>query len=156
VRTTSVCGLRRAYQRTNITTDTFPSLSGTSSWQYVRRSDNWQSNGPVTDVSSKQVRCYQNSLAGSSTQTVSAGSTVTFTVAPDIFHPGPLLFYMAQAPSGQSLSSWDPTDAVWFKIYQQGGTWSNGQFSWPSLSASVQLNDLSMRVNNMQTRPRSA
>lgn len=39
--------------------DTFPSLSGEQSWQSVRQTANFQSNGPVTDVQSEAIRCYE-------------------------------------------------------------------------------------------------
>jgi len=117
---------------------TFPDLivggKATGDWYNVRKTANWQSNGPVTDVTSAAIRCYELS-AGSpaTTATVSAGSSVGFTVAPDIFHPGPLAFYMAQAPS--NISSWDGTGSVWFKISQDQPSGTQGNWNWPSLNA---------------------
>lgn len=41
---------------------TFPELivggKGTGAWKYVRQTANYQSNGPVTDVTSNAIRCY--------------------------------------------------------------------------------------------------
>ncbi|KAF2834759.1 lytic polysaccharide monooxygenase [Patellaria atrata CBS 101060] len=115
---------------------TFPALTGTSDWQYVRQTLNYQSNAGVTDVNSQAIRCYQGAGGKSaSTQTVAAGSSVGFKANPNIFHPGPLQFYMAKVPSGQSISSWDGSGNVWFKIASQGPTISGGQMNWPSLNA---------------------
>jgi hypothetical protein len=64
---------------------------------------------------------------------VTAGSTFTFTVDTSISHPGPLQFYMAKAPSGQTAATFDGKGAVWFKIYQDGpsGLGTNS-ITWPS------------------------
>jgi len=51
-----------------------------------------------------------------SIKAVSAGSTIGFNVEGGLGHPGPLQFYMAQAPAGQTLSSWNGAGKVWFKI----------------------------------------
>ena len=115
---------------------TFPKAGGGSDWQYVRRADNWQNNGFVGDVNSQQIRCFQSSHAGAqSTLGVSAGSSVTYSAAPNVYHPGPMAFYMARVPDGESVSSWKGEGAVWFKIYhEQPGfgqqlTWSsNGEW----------------------------
>ena len=78
---------------------TFPALiaggAATTQWEYVRKTTNYQSNGPVTDVTSQQLRCYELS-PGTASQTyeVKAGDTVGFTAQSSISHPGPLQFYM--------------------------------------------------------------
>ncbi|KAL5383847.1 hypothetical protein DPSP01_005647 [Paraphaeosphaeria sporulosa] len=117
---------------------TFPALvaggSATGQWQYVRKTTNYQSNGPVTDVTSNQIRCYELSPGSPAqgTYEVAAGSTIGFTAQSSISHPGTLQFYMAKAPSGQTAASFDGSGNVWFKIYEQGPTISGGQLSWPS------------------------
>ncbi|KAF3004261.1 hypothetical protein E8E13_008141 [Curvularia kusanoi] len=118
---------------------TFPALSGTSDWSSVRKTANFQSNGPVTDVSSQALRCYELSpgSGASSTTSVAAGSSVTFKVAPNLFHPGPLQFYMAKVPSGKTAANWDGSGNVWFKIYAEPATFANGQLSWKSLNAAT-------------------
>ncbi|KAF2751668.1 lytic polysaccharide monooxygenase [Sporormia fimetaria CBS 119925] len=113
---------------------TFPALTGTSDWQFVRTTDNFQSNAGVSNVNSQQIRCYTSGSRSAQTQTVSAGSSVTFKANPNIFHPGPLQFYMAKAPSGQSIESWDGSGNVWFKIYAEQATVANGQLAWASLN----------------------
>ncbi|PSN69847.1 hypothetical protein BS50DRAFT_488818 [Corynespora cassiicola Philippines] len=116
---------------------TFPALiaggSSTSDWQYVRKTTNFQSNGPVTDVKSNQIRCYELSPGtGAQTYTVKAGDNVGFVAKSSISHPGPLQFYMAKVPSGKTAADWDGSGNVWFKIYEQGATISSGGMSWAS------------------------
>ncbi|KAF2440588.1 lytic polysaccharide monooxygenase [Karstenula rhodostoma CBS 690.94] len=117
---------------------TFPALvaggSTTGAWQYVRKTTNYQSNGPVTDVTSNQIRCYELSpgTPAQGTYEVAAGSTIGFTAQSSITHPGTLQFYMAKAPSGQTAASWDGSGNVWFKIFEQGPTITAKGLSWPS------------------------
>jgi hypothetical protein len=33
-----------------------------------------------------------------------------------IYHPGVVNVYMARAPDGTDITTWEPTDAVWFKV----------------------------------------
>ncbi|KAK7007673.1 glycoside hydrolase [Favolaschia claudopus] len=96
--------------------------ANTTSWQYVRQSNNWQDLNPLTDVSSVDVRCYDSEESGtSSTMSVAAGSTVGFTVSgnpANLYHPGVLNVYMAKAPDGTDVADWDGSGNVWFKVYQ--------------------------------------
>ncbi|CAG7846720.1 Probable endo-beta-1,4-glucanase D Short=Endoglucanase D; AltName: Full=Carboxymethylcellulase D; AltName: Full=Cellulase D; Flags: Precursor [Serendipita indica DSM 11827] len=109
----------------------FLNLNGSGDYQYIRQYDNYYSNGPITDVSSTDIRCNLNGAGKTTgTLTVAAGSTATFTVPNGISHPGPLLFYMAKAPS--TVNGWDGSGKVWFKIAQTGATFSPGQINWPS------------------------
>lgn len=64
---------------------------------------------------------------------------MTFTASPNIFHPGPLQFYLAKVPSGQTAATWDGSGNVWFKIYAEQATVSGGQLSWGSLSMSHRI-----------------
>lgn len=123
---------------------TFPKVNGGGDWAQVRRADNWQNNGFVGDVNSAQIRCFQSSpSAASASLNVTAGSTVTYSAAPNVYHPGPMAFYLARVPDGQSISSWNGDGAVWFKVYHEQPsfgsqlTWSsNGEISSFVLSAS--------------------
>ncbi|KAH8724023.1 glycoside hydrolase [Phaeosphaeriaceae sp. PMI808] len=116
---------------------TFPEfLAGgkaTGLWTYVRKTTNYQSNGPVTDVSSSQMRCYELSPGtASQTYTVNAGDTVGFSAVTSVSHPGPLQFYMAKVPAGKTAATFDGAGNVWFKVYSLGATFSPGQIKWPS------------------------
>ncbi|KAF2007275.1 lytic polysaccharide monooxygenase, partial [Amniculicola lignicola CBS 123094] len=103
-------------------------------WQYIRQTVNYQSNAGLSDVSSSQIRCYTSGAKAASTMSVAAGSSVSFKASPNIFHQGPLQFYMAKAPEGTDIASWDGSGNVWFKIYAEKATSSGGQLSWASLN----------------------
>ncbi|EIM89471.1 uncharacterized protein STEHIDRAFT_118693 [Stereum hirsutum FP-91666 SS1] len=94
----------------------------TDEWDYVRETNNFQSLGPMTDVTSTDVRCYDSTESGTaSTLSVAAGSTIGFTVSgnpANLYHPGVVNVYMAQAPSGTDVADWDGSGDAWFKIYQ--------------------------------------
>ncbi|KAJ2934668.1 hypothetical protein H1R20_g2395, partial [Candolleomyces eurysporus] len=117
---------------------TFPALivngQTTPNWQYVRRTNNYQSNGPVTDVRSQDFRCY-NSQTRATAQTytgISAGSRIGFTAAASISHPGTTNIYMAKAPAGVDVASWDG-NGQWFKVHEISAVTNGGQsISWPS------------------------
>ena len=84
-------------------------------------------------MSSSAIRCYEaNPGTAAKTYTVNAGDTVGFTAAASISHPGPLQFYLAKVPSGQTADTFDGTGNVWFKIFSQGATFSGGQMTWAS------------------------
>ena len=89
--------------------------------------------GPVTDVTSNAIRCYPLA-AGTSAKTasVNAGDTVALTAASSVSHPGPMQFYMAKVPSGQTAETWDGSGNVWFKIYQEEAIASSSSISWAS------------------------
>ncbi|KAI0593661.1 fungal cellulose binding domain-containing protein [Biscogniauxia sp. FL1348] len=120
---------------------TFPALvangAATNKWEYVRKTTNYQSNGPVTDVNSEQFRCYQLAPGneGAKTMSVAAGSTVGFTADASVSHPGVLQFYMAKVPTDQTADSWDGSGAVWFKIFSQGPNIAASGLTWPSQGA---------------------
>ncbi|KAI8623349.1 lytic polysaccharide monooxygenase [Xylariaceae sp. FL1651] len=117
---------------------TFPGLiyNGVTAadWSYVRQTTNYQSHGPVQDVTSSQMRCYELSpgTGAPKTQTVAAGDKVGFRVDPDIQHPGPLQFYLAKVPSGSKAASWAGDGNVWFKIYQDGPGFTSSGLTWPT------------------------
>ncbi|CAK7210937.1 hypothetical protein SCUCBS95973_000961 [Sporothrix curviconia] len=114
---------------------TFPHIQGTADWQSVRITANHYSNGPVTDVTSDAIRCYQLTPGGggsTSTSAVKAGGSVTWSANPNIYHPGALSAYMAKVPEGQTLAGWDGSGAVWFKVYQDMPTVAGSQMTWPS------------------------
>ncbi|EIM86332.1 uncharacterized protein STEHIDRAFT_139981 [Stereum hirsutum FP-91666 SS1] len=94
----------------------------TAEWDYVRQSNNWQTLNPMTDVTSSDVRCYDSAESDtSSTLSVAAGSTIGFTVSgnpANLYHPGVVNVYMAQAPSGTDVADFDGSGDVWFKVYE--------------------------------------
>ncbi|KAF9468707.1 glycoside hydrolase [Collybia nuda] len=109
---------------------TFPKLivNGTASaeWQYVRMTANHYDNGPVTDVTSSAIRCYEldaNSATNAGIATVTAGSTVGFVADNTMGHPGYFSAYMTTAkPAANSNSA--GLSKTWFKIWEWAPTWS--------------------------------
>lgn len=99
----------------------------------MRRTANKWSHGPVTDVTSRQFRCYEEQGRPSAdVKGVTAGSTVGFKLQAPVQHIGPLLYYMARVPDGQDVNSWEADGNVWFKIKQVGPeTNADGSWSWP-------------------------
>ncbi|KAG8833265.1 hypothetical protein FRC17_011040 [Serendipita sp. 399] len=108
----------------------FLGLNGSGDFTYIRP---WlgNTNAPVTDVLSTAIRCNTGAALTTGTLTVAAGSIVTFRVDPAITHPGPLLWYLAKAPS--SVNGWDATGKVWFKFAQTGAGGTGSSLTWPTL-----------------------
>jgi len=109
---------------------TFPDLivngTTTTDWQYVRITANHYSNGPVTDVTSSAIRCYElDSTAATSAgiATVAAGSTVGFKADNTMGHPGYFSAYLSPAsPAANSNSA--GLGKTWFKIWEWAPTWT--------------------------------
>lgn len=121
--------------------DTFPSLivggQTLGAWENVRRTTHWQDNGFVGDVKSAGIRCDQ--LGDSATTIgVTAGSQIGFFVTPNIFHPGPIQFYLAKVPDGETAATWDGSGDVWFKIYEEHPQFGD-QLTWPSTNAGAAM-----------------
>jgi hypothetical protein len=85
-------------------------------------------------VSDSQIRCYEISPGsnGAGTKSVNAGDTVGFRVDGGIQHPGPLQFYMAKAPAGQTAETFNGDGAVWFKIDEEHPTVTSAGLTWSS------------------------
>lgn len=68
-------------------------------WKYVRKNSNpaWLQNGPVTDLSSKDLRCNVGGLVsnGTETLTVKAGDSFTFHLDTAVYHAGPTSMYVS-------------------------------------------------------------
>ncbi|KAK3939100.1 glycoside hydrolase, family 61 [Diplogelasinospora grovesii] len=107
-----------------------------SAWESVRKTVDWQDNGPVTDVTSQNIRCNELApgTASATTLNVTAGATVGFAANPDVYHPGPAQLYLAKVPAGQTAATWDGSGQVWFKIYAEQPTFGS-QLTWPSMNA---------------------
>ncbi|PPQ65355.1 hypothetical protein CVT26_000070 [Gymnopilus dilepis] len=110
---------------------TFPDLivggTNTGDWVNVRKTNNYNSQAPVTDVTSADFRCYTSQTnAQASTATVTAGSTIGIQADQAIYHPGVINVYMAKAPNN-NVASWDGSGTVWFKVYQISAETNGGQ-----------------------------
>lgn len=100
----------------------------------MRKTINWQNLGPVTDVTSRAIRCYELNPGKGADKIVNAtaGQTLAFQANPDIYHPGPLSFYMAKVPEGQTAATFDGEGAVWFKIWEEHPTFAPKSMTWSS------------------------
>ena len=114
----------------------FPSMNGGTAWSNVRQWTDYYAYTPVTNVSSLDIRCNVNGTVAfaPSILSVAAGSTLTWTASPDIYHPGPLMAYMAKVPTGKTAANWDGSGTVWFKIYEDHPTVGSSALIWPSAS----------------------
>ena len=116
----------------------FPSIvsggSATTPWQYVRQWTGYYTYNPVQSVSSIDIRCNVGGSTASAPGTlpIAAGSSVSFTADPNIYHAGPALVYMAKVPAGKTAANWDGSGSVWFKVYQVGPTFGGQQLKWPT------------------------
>ncbi|KAF9533287.1 glycoside hydrolase [Crepidotus variabilis] len=111
------------------TDNTFPDLivnnTVTTDWQYVRITANHYDNGPVTDVTSQAIRCYEldsTSATQAGIATVQAGSTVGFKADNTMGHPGYFSAYMSAAKPANSNSV--GLGKTWFKIWEWAPKWS--------------------------------
>ncbi|KAG8829650.1 hypothetical protein FRC17_006238, partial [Serendipita sp. 399] len=96
--------------------------AATTPWQYVRQSNN--SNSPITDVTSTNIRCNSGGSSGGSTQTatVAAGATVGFKLDQNIFHAGVLNVYLSKVSNAATADG----SAGWFKIYAVSAVTNGG------------------------------
>jgi hypothetical protein len=114
--------------------------SAASDWQFTRRTENWQHNGPVENVNSASMTCYelQPGTAAPQTLPVTAGNSITFQIAPNIYHQGPVNVYMAKAPSGNA-ANFDGKGNVWFKVYEDAPKITSSSIEWPSNGTSPEF-----------------
>ncbi|KAK2768501.1 hypothetical protein FQN54_000356 [Arachnomyces sp. PD_36] len=121
----------------------FPSLvsdgTPTAEWKNVRQWTGYYSNGPVTDISSIDIRCNKDGSEGGKAETldVTAGSSLGFTAKTSVSHPGTLQFYMAKVPEGSTAADWDGSGSVWFKVFGEGPVIGSGGLTWPSQDATT-------------------
>ena len=79
-------------------------------------------------MADKNLRCNVNGNSGSGTTTVSvaAGSSVSFTADQAVYHQGPVSFYMTKVDSAAAADG----SSDWFKIKEIGPDFSSGQAVW--------------------------
>lgn len=96
--------------------------------------NNFDSQAPVTDVTSADFRCYDSQESGTATTiSVEAGSQMGIMSDGTIYHPGVVNVYMAKAPD--SVDGWAGDGAVWFKVYEITAVTNGGEsISFPAQS----------------------
>lgn len=141
------------------TIDTFPSLVvggvTTAAWVNVRKTNNFNSRVPVTDVTSADLRCYDSAEPGTATTIqVAAGSQFGILSDGTMYHPSVVNVYMAKAPS--SVDGWAGDGAVWFKVYELSAVTDGGQsITFPAESTLVLFCPLTLRSLIIIRRGRS-
>ncbi|KAK3393396.1 glycoside hydrolase family 61 protein-like protein [Podospora didyma] len=105
-------------------------------WTAVRQTKNYQGNQGVSDVTSADMRCFQNK-AGTSTATIAAGEQLGFVAASAVTHFGPVQFYMARVPDSANINMWEPAGNVWFKVASIDAIKSDGGWTWPAYQKQV-------------------
>jgi len=72
------------------------------------------------------------------TATIEAGGNLGFIAAASISHFGPVQIYMAKAPEGKDLGTWDAAGNVWFKAAsfgpnppRAGARLTSDKLTWP-------------------------
>ncbi|KAF2004779.1 lytic polysaccharide monooxygenase, partial [Amniculicola lignicola CBS 123094] len=118
-------------------------------YTYIRKTDN--SNSPITDITSTNMRCNSGGASGNTTETyaVSTGDEVGFMINSNFGHPGPQQVYLSKAPS--TAAEYDGS-GDWVKIYSattnditdQGLQWAmngvtNFSFALPGVDAGEYL-----------------
>ncbi|TFK38401.1 glycoside hydrolase family 61 protein [Crucibulum laeve] len=93
-----------------------------------------QSNSPVHDYLSNDIRCNIDPSTASETVSVAAGSKIGFNLGENkkIYHLGPVDIYLGKAPG--KAQDWDGSGKNWFKIAEWGATFN--PFSFKSLDKS--------------------
>ncbi|KAL5535827.1 hypothetical protein ACEPAF_3921 [Sanghuangporus sanghuang] len=131
-----LAGALMAFTSQSLAHYTFPSLivngSSTSQWVNVRRTNNYNTRSPVTDVTSLDIRCYTSQQSGTAeTITVLGGSTIGFSSDQAVYHQSTTNIYAAKAPS--NVDGWAGDGAVWFKLWELPPITDGGQsISFPS------------------------
>ncbi|KAF2252449.1 lytic polysaccharide monooxygenase [Trematosphaeria pertusa] len=101
-------------------------------WSATRMTKNANSKQGIENPTVADIRCYQSQNAAN-VVTVPAGATIHYISTQQVNHPGPTQYYLAKVPSGASVTSWDGSGAVWFKIFTtMPKVDQNKQMTWPA------------------------
>ncbi|KAL1720512.1 glycoside hydrolase family 61 protein [Schizophyllum commune] len=86
-------------------------------WVNIRRTNNYNTQAPVQDVTSPDFTCYTSEThATATTAEVAAGSSVSIKANGPMYHAGVVNVYMASA--NPDAASYDGSGQKWFKVYE--------------------------------------
>ncbi|KAF2191522.1 lytic polysaccharide monooxygenase [Zopfia rhizophila CBS 207.26] len=126
--------------------------NGVKGAQYQNIRMNTNMNSPVTDLASNDLRCNVGggSSSGTTTVTVAAGSSVTFTADIAVYHQGPVSFYMTKVDDATKADG----STNWFKVKEigptfPGGTWNLGQSYSVNIPSCVTPGDYLLRIEQL-------
>ena len=89
--------------------------------------NNYETQAPVTDVTSPDMTCYDTQEPGTATTIdVTAGQQMGIMSDGTIYHPGVVNVYMAKAPDSVDDFTGASGD-VWFKVYQITAVTNGGE-----------------------------
>ncbi|ORY15165.1 glycoside hydrolase [Clohesyomyces aquaticus] len=121
-----------------------------AAYQNVRKNTNY--NSPVTDLASNDLRCNVGggSSSGTTTVSVAAGSSITFTADTAVYHQGPVSFYMTKVDDATKADG----STNWFKIKEigpkfPGGTWDLALSYSVTIPSCVAAGDYLVRVEQL-------
>ena len=111
-------------------------------------------NSPVTSLSSNDLRCNVGGGSGGSTTTVtvSAGSSITFTADQAVYHQGPVAFYLTKvdsAPSADGSTNWFKIKEIGPKFSGSGATWDMRQAYDVTLPSCLAPGDYLARIEQL-------
>lgn len=88
--------------------------NGQKGAQYQNIRKNTNNNSPVTVLTDDALRCNVGGASGSGTTTVSvaAGSSISFTADQAVYHQGPVSFYMTKVADAAAADG----SSDWFKV----------------------------------------
>jgi hypothetical protein len=114
---------------------------------------NHYNNAAVEDPMSPAIRCFEDpTRKPSSVASVVAGSTIGIKSSNTMGHPGPVLWYMAKVPEGQSAVNWKGDGNVWFKFQEKGATIENSMVKFETGKPLMGIGD-EMRLTLEQECP---
>ncbi|KAK3387944.1 glycoside hydrolase [Podospora didyma] len=109
-------------------------------WSVTRMTKNANTKQGIENPTNADIRCYASGTAAN-VATVPAGSTIHYVSTQQINHPGPTQYYLAKVPAGSSVTKWDGSGAVWFKIFTTMPTMDkNKQLTWPGQNLYTTVN----------------
>ncbi|KAF2015211.1 lytic polysaccharide monooxygenase [Aaosphaeria arxii CBS 175.79] len=119
-------------------------------YQNIRKNTN--NNSPVTDLADKDLRCNVGggSSGGTTTVSVAAGSSFSFTSDIAVYHQGPVSFYLSKvADAAASDGSGD-----WFKFKEigpkfPGGTWDLSTTYSANIPSCIPAGDYLLRIEQL-------
>ena len=128
----------------------------TGDWAVTRKTANYQSNGPVTDIKSDAFRCYQLAPGneGATIVNVTAGSTIASGARASFSHPGNFGAWLSKVPAGKTALEWNGDGASWVKIYNDEPVITAGGITWPSQSECQPICSLLLLSNMPSERGR--
>jgi hypothetical protein len=103
-------------------------------WSATRQTKNANTKQGIENPTSADIRCYSSAKAAN-VVTVPAGATIHYISTQQVNHPGPTQYYLAKAPVGADVKTWDGSGAVWFRFSTTMPTVNSAkQMSWPGQS----------------------